>query len=718
MTEILRTLIVLASVGALSFPTQPPERFTQTESAQVQTSSRRRAVAVPATPEPTRPVFTAADVEYYLSDDGIAYIRPGLKVKINSVTIPADRKILIDLTLTDMFDQPLDRLGKTTPGAVSLSWLIAWWNPETRNYTSYITRSATSATDPNVKTNQATGENNANGWTELGEGHYTYKFLNALPATYDATKTHTVGIYGSRVLTEANNFIDKTYYFNLEHDFRPDGAVVVAKWDKIREATSCLNCHDQATFGFHGGSRRDVKLCVMCHNPQTIDPDTGNSVDMPILIHKIHRGEELANGYTIIGNRGSVHDYGHVVYPQDIRNCENCHAGTGAANTQPTQKDVWFSFPTRRACGACHDTINWVTGENHAAGPQTNDDTCATCHIPDSGMEFDASVKAAHVIPTSSAQLGGMKAEIVSVTNVLAGQKPVITFKITDKNGAVDGTKINTFAPIHAGPTSSYKTYFRESGVGTGTNPGTFNAATGLTTFTFVNAIPADATGTWAFSADVYKNYNLKRADGKADITNVRDAAINPVKYVAITGAVTPRRTSVDMALCNKCHDKLALHGGQRMVIAECVMCHNPLKGDAAQRVAGTGEEESVSMQRMIHRIHRGIALTQDLTIYGNGKSVHNYNHVVYPGDLRNCTACHVNDSQQVPAAGDAVVTKRDYFTPQGSGTASCLGCHDSRDAAAHAFLNTTQFGGQPAEACGACHGDGSDWSVDRVHAR
>lgn len=724
MTAFLRVLLVVATASAVWFPAeqpdaistdrQPGERLSAPASATsnaVATSGRRRAVGT--NPLPSRPEFKTTDLEFYLTDDGVAYIRPGLKIKINSVTIGADRKITVDLNVTDQMDQGLDRLGKTTPGTVSISWLLAWWNPETRLYTSYINRTVNAAAGtPGAGTSavQATGESNGT-WTDLGDGHYTYKFSNAFPTGYDTTKTTTIGIYASRVLTEANNFINKTYYFNLEHDFRPDGAAVTDKWDKIRDAVSCHNCHDPVTFGFHGGSRRDVKLCVMCHNPGTTDPDTGNSVDMAYMTHKIHAGEHLANGYQVIGFGGAVHDYSHIVMPQDLRNCDNCHVGTGAANTQPTQKHVYYSFPSRRACGTCHDSINWATGENHAGGPATDDSACATCHIPDSGAEFDASILAAHTIPVFSDQLAGLRAEIVGVSNVAAGQRPTIQIKVTNKAGAaVDATKLSTFSPIHAGPTSSYRTYFRESGK----TSGTYNASTGVTTYTFVAPIPADATGTWAFSADVYQTTTLKRADGKADITGVRDAASNPIRYAAVTGEVTPRRSSVDIALCNKCHDKLALHGGQRILTQECVMCHNPLKGDAAVRIAGTGAEESVSMQRLIHRIHRGHALTQDFTVYGNQSSVHNYNHVGYPGDLRNCKACHVSNSEQLPAPGDAVITLRDYFSPQFPGTAACLACHDTRDAAAHAFLNTAVFG----EACAACHGPNSEWSVDKVHAR
>lgn len=718
MTAFFKALVILAAASAISFPTEPPPQLTSTDSAP--TSARRRSVGTPTTPAPSRPQYTATDIEFYLTDDGIAYIRPGLKITVKSVTIPEDRKPVVEYTITDNFDQPLDRLGKKTPGAVSTSWILAWYNPETRLYTAYTTRTATaSPTSPNpgAKAIQATGENNGV-FTDKGNGVYTYKFNTALPANYDATKTHSVGFYATRNLTEQ---IGKNYYSDEVFDFRPDGQNVTAKWDKIREVASCHNCHDAQTFGIHGGSRRDAKLCVLCHTPQTTDPDTGNSVDMALMIHKIHAGEHLENGYTIIGFGNSVHDYSHVVYPQDLRNCDNCHEGT-TPNVQasvPTQAHVWKTEPSRRACGACHDTINWVTGENHPGGPATNDDTCATCHVPDSSQEFDASVVGGHVIPAKSKQLPGLKAQIVSVSNVKAGEKPTVVIKLTDKDGVpVDGSKISTFAPIHAGPTSSYRTYYREAAGSSNPSKPVFDAATGNTTYTFTNAIPADATGTWAFSGDFYTTQTIKRADGKADITGLRDAAVNPQKYVAITGALEPRRTSVSINLCNECHDTLALHGTQRLTIEECVMCHNPLKGDAAVRPASAGEEESVSFQHLIHRIHAGSTLQQDFTVYGFRSSVHNYNGVVYPGDLRNCASCHVSDSQQVPAKGDPVITKRDYFSPKGSGTAACLGCHDSKDAAAHAFLNTTTFNGQPAESCGVCHGKNATWSVDKSHAR
>lgn len=715
MSGLIRAIMVLTvTASTFNLPTiDPPSPSPQ--------SARRRAVAPPSLPgSPERPVFSTSELEYYMTDDGIAYIRPGLKITVKSVTIPADRRPVVEVTFTDKFNQPLDRLGQATPGPLTLSFLNAWYNPETRHYTSYITRSVktpNTSPRPGVEATQATTDSNGT-WTDLALGTAKYRFGNAMPENYDATKTHTIGVQGYRNLTEQ---IGKYYYDNEEYDFRPDGQKVTDQWNKINDQTSCLTCHDRETFGFHGTSaRRDLKLCVMCHQPQTPDPDSGETVDMKVMAHKIHNAPNLSKKpYIIYGNNQSVHNYTeNVHYPQDVRNCARCHEGT-VANQKAPGSDLYLTKPARAACGSCHDDVNWVTGENHAAGPQTSDANCATCHVPDSGKEFDASVKGAHVIPERSNQLAGYKAEIVKVENLKAGAAPTVVFKITDKTGAaVDGTKLSTFAPILAGPTTDYSVYARETAALT---KAVFDATAGTTTYTFTKTLPADATGTWAFSADIYKTVTLKRADGEPDITGIRDVAFNPIKYVSLgTGAPTPRRQVVSLALCNNCHDMLALHGGQRRNIDECVICHNPVEGDQSRRPASAGLPESVSFQRLIHRIHSGAELNQDYTVYGFGGTPFTFNNIHFPGDRRNCAACHVNNSHRLPVGinNAPVNTQRDFFSPQGSGTAACLGCHDSKDAAAHAFLNTTQFAGKPAEACGVCHGANSDWSADKVHAR
>jgi OmcA/MtrC family decaheme c-type cytochrome len=691
------------------------------------TDARKRAAA----PAPAQSRYTSSHVEAYLTASDVAFIRPGLKIKVNSITIGADRKPVIDVSLTDDLDQPLDRLGKTTPGPISLSFVLAVYDPATRQYTSYGTRTQTSpaaSPHPGVSATQAAAISGT--FTDLETGHAKFTSTTVLPAGFDQTKTHTLGIYSSRNLTAVPGIdpaLAKNYFANVEYDFRPDGAAVVIAntWDKMRDSSTCLSCHDtQSALNAHGGSRRDVKLCALCHQPQTTDPDTGNTVDMKVMAHKIHRGESLPSvvagtPYQIIGNAQSLHDFSTVVFPQDIRNCATCHEGSVAAN-KGAQSTAWFTNPGREACGSCHDDINWVTGANHPAGPQADDKACAACHQPE-GVEFDASIKGAHTVPFKSKQLKGLNATVVSVTNMLAGKQPTAAFKITNNDGTVvDGTKLATFSPILAGPSSNYSKYYRENAI----SKGVFSAAAGTTTYTFTAALPADASGTWTISADLRRNASLKRGDGKADITIQESTLLNPIKYVAVTGAVTPRRTSVTTAQCNQCHDKLATHGGQRQNIEECVICHNPTEGDQALRPANLGPAESVSFQRMVHRIHTGENLTQDYTVIGFGGSTNNFNEVRFPADTRDCAKCHANTAaytlplQQTNIA--SVTTLRDFFTPQGPATAACLGCHDNKDAAAHAFLNTANFPGStiPAEACATCHGTGKDHSVEKAHAR
>ncbi len=720
---IRRAVFTISTVALLALPLLAAD------------ASRKRAAA-PANPAPAQVRFASNQVEAYASASDIAFVRPGLKIIVNSITIGVDRKPVIDISLTDSLDQPLDRLGKTTPGAISVSFVLALYDPATRQYTSYGTRTQTSPADsphPGVTATQPAAISGT--FTDLETGHAKFTSTTVLPSGFDQTKTHTLGIYSSRNLTTVLGIdpaLAKSYFANVEYDFRPDGGTVTDKWDKMRDASTCLNCHDTvAALNAHGGSRREIKLCVLCHQPQNSDPDTGNTVDMKVMAHKIHMGKHLPSviagtPYQIIGNAQSLHDFSTVGWPQmtqgkAITNCALCHEGTNAAN-KGAQSTVWYTNPSRAACGSCHDDVDWVTGANHPAGPQADDKTCASCHQPD-GLEFDASIKGAHTVWEKSTQLKGLNATVVSVTNMAPGKNPTAVFKITNGDGsAVNGTKLTTFSPILAGPTSNYSkaNIFRESAL----TKGVFDATAGTTTYTFTAALPADASGTWTVSGDIYRSVALKRGDGKADIT-LREAAMNPIKYVAVSGTVTPRRTAVITTNCTACHDGgLSLHGGQRKTTEECVICHNPTNNDSAQRPASAGQPESISFQRMIHRIHSGENLTQDFTIFGFGGSTNNFNEVRFPGDRRNCAKCHSSTAaytlplQQTNIA--SVTTLRDYFTPHGPATAACLGCHDNKDAAAHAFLNTASFPGStiPAEACATCHGTGKDWAVEKVHAR
>ena len=129
-----------------------------------------------------------------------------------------------------------------------------------------------------------------------------------------------------------------TNYASTTFNFVPNGSAVTTVHDVIR-TSSCNKCHDQLSF--HGGSRRGIEMCNLCHTPQTLDPDTGNTVDMKVMVHKIHMGSQLPSveagtPYRIIGNQGNVSDYSTVVHPSDPRRCESCHEQNSGA-TQATR---------------------------------------------------------------------------------------------------------------------------------------------------------------------------------------------------------------------------------------------------------------------------------------------------------------------------------------------------------------------------------------------
>ena len=275
----------------------------------------------------------------------INFIRPGLVMKVTGASIAADGTIKAKVKLTDPKGLPLDRVGVTTPGSVSVSLIAAYIPQGQTQYTSYTTRCQTSPITG--VTAQQAGADSGGVWTTLAEGEYEYTFKTRAPKGFDTAATHTIGIYGSRSLTE---FDMGTQYDDDFFHFVPDGSKVTAVRDVIRMG-SCNACHHDQ--GFHGGSRRSMEICVLCHQPQTVDPDTGNTMDMPVMTHKIHAGATLdsvkAGGkYQIIGHGQTVADFSKVVFPGDVRNCSICH------QAGPAQAENVFK-PNRAACGACHD---------------------------------------------------------------------------------------------------------------------------------------------------------------------------------------------------------------------------------------------------------------------------------------------------------------------------------------------------------------------------
>ena len=665
---------------------------------------------VGATSTDPKVLYNAHEKEYWLSTDELDFVRPGFVITVNSITFDAGLHAVVDLSYTDGLGVPLDRAGVLTPGAISMSFVLAWWDPNLRQYTAYTFKSVTSSITGATATQAAADSGGT--FQDIDIGHSIYTFKTALPAGYDPTVTTTLGIYATR---DTSAILGKDYFANVEQDFVPNGSPVTQTWDMISNA-ACNQCHNPLSA--HGGSRQDAKLCVLCHSPQTTDPDTGNTVDFKVMVHKIHMGSSLPSvqagtPYQIIGFNNSVNDFSTVVFPQDIRNCATCHYGP----TPPTQAANWFTFPNRAACQSCHDDVDFATGVNHPGGPQADDSLCSTCHIPTNNSEWNAAVMDAHTVPYKSKQLKGVNANIVSVTNSAPGQNPTVVFNISQNDGTPippstftttnsDGSTSSGLNVIMSGPTTDYAIppQIRERADGATVNGTNYS-------YTFATPIPAGSTGTWGFSIEARLTVNLNPAP--SDTSSVKDAAFNPVYYAAVTDSVAmPRRVVVDITKCNTCHDKLMFHGSNRLNPLECVFCHNPNMQDDQQPA------ESLDFKRLIHKIHRGENLTQTYL---------DFNDVRFPGDLRDCQTCHTTDANGVgteqvsetpPPGLLATATPRDWYTPMQHFATACLACHDTQPAAAHAFTMTATFpNGSVVEACATCHGTDAAFSVDQVHA-
>ena len=539
----------------------------------------------------------------------------------------------------------------------------------------------------------------------------------------DPTKPHTLAAMGARNTTD---IVGKQYYAVPQYvDFVPSTNAATTTFNAMGVAR-CNQCHDP--LALHGGNYRDIKTCVLCHNPNNMTGTIGASATEPgeprsqydgqIFFHALHMGKNEE----VVPN---------ITYPQDIRNCTTCHDPAAAGGAS------WMTYPSVAACGSCHNDVNFTTGANHAAGPAT-DGSCATCHQPQGSAEWDAGIKNAHVVPLHSSQLKGLKASITSVDNAGPGKKITVNFKLQNGDdsfvdpGLFKNSAYGTLNILLGGPTSDYTNVgmaangqpFREAA-----QNATYNATTGVASYTFTNAIPAGAKGTYVASIETRRAYTFNPAPKNGPAT-INEGADNKPFYFAVTGTTaTARRTSVTLAKCNACHQDLKVlfsHGNQRIAIEHCVICHNPNGTDLGRRPTdgSANPPESIQFARMIHRIHTGEELTQDYTIYGFGGAPASFNEVTYPGDRRNCLACHANAaaySIPLPSTNQPVNAPRDYFSPQGATTAACVGCHDNRDVAAHAYINTAYFPNSPTvpvDACGTCHATGATYGVDKAHAR
>ena len=668
-------------------------------------------------------------------------------VEIQNVAVPAGGGAP---TVTMRLSNDLD-FGLTGIPTNTVSFVLAQLSPGPSAGKSSEWQSYT--TNGRVGDVQASYESATAGtFTDNGDGTYTYTFANDLDAypagpTFDATKTHRLGveIRTNRVIA------DNIPANNAPYDFVPAGGTPTFTRLIVNTAT-CNACHDE--LAFHGEARFDVEYCVTCHNPYSIDPDTaaepwGGTVDMKQMIHKIHYGENLTNGYFIEGYGGSVHDYSDIVFPQDVRNCTTCHQEDDATVPQASN---WKLVQNKATCGSCHDDIDFDAGDH--VGGINNDADCVNCHGDESTVLGGAyRVSVIHQIPEAIAA-EAFKYEVVSVTNTAAGQAPTVQIRVIDPTngdapydindptgpfqigraalrvdiawnndnfGNIDPNDDLARAPDSGQPFAPIVIDFTSGATNVGNN---------VFEKTAPAAIPTGITGSGTVFIEGRPNVDL--GDGPESV-----AVAGVGKSFAITDAApVDRRPINDIGKCNDCHNTLALHGDNRVGNTElCATCHNPNATDIRRRAGdcatdlGT-DDESIDLKRMVHRTHAG-----NVGLCGYNNTTHDYTDVVYPGKLNNCEGCHLAGTYYpvdptevlgttVDVGADRSILSDDTVISPNS--AVCSSCHTSDLARSHMEQNGGDFNATKDETgalissgnetCQLCHGPGASADVGVMH--
>jgi OmcA/MtrC family decaheme c-type cytochrome len=502
----------------------------------------------------------------------------------------------------------------------------------------------------------------------------------------------------------------------------------------IVQTVTCNGCHGATTdtkLALHGGGRTDVEYCVTCHNPYTTDAQSGNVVDFKVMIHKIHYGSSLANGYTIYGFGGTANDYSHVSFPKDIDDCTVCHTGGGS------EVNNWHTVPTMQACGSCHDNVNFATGANHGSGGvQTTNQNCTGCH-PSNGAHpppggIPEPIQAVHLGVARNTEGGTYRGGangygIDNLSYASSTRKVTIDYHVT-RNGSkmlLESAPQWTAAggASRLGLDVGWNTEPDYTNGTSGSNPAQPISVNALSVGDAVTALgggnyrttvtlPSTATGTVAVALEGHPAADL---DGDGTYSD-RIAVKNAVSFFsAATGramVTIPRRQVVDVTKCQHCHDEagngISLHGSNRTGTTQvCALCHNPNATDINRRPAPPAatadgkKEEMIDFKRMIHMIHSGAELQQGLIIYGFGGSVNDFTHVNFIGNRQNCETCHVSGTYSTENAFDALPTTIDTGADKSASTddlnisptaSVCSACHDSEAALTHMKLHGASF--------------------------
>jgi OmcA/MtrC family decaheme c-type cytochrome len=635
----------------------------------------------------------------------------GLKFEIVSATAPASGQPTVRFKVSDAQDNPIDLTAELAAATLGPRWVISQRKTDgtyaslyeaTKPGANYVDGSGATATPVLATATQAASPAvTAASYAKVADGEYTVTFATPATATDGTTYAYTaatqtaqvlVGVWGTRT------FELKGYPAATTFAFIPAGGTTTVR--QVVTDDACNACHKH--MAAHD-TRRTVTLCLTCHSPQTTDPESGNTVDMPVMIHKLHAG---LPGYYIVGYRQSFFDFSKVVFPDLLSGAKNCALCHGA--TAPT--------PSIKACKACHTALSDTHGGTTP---------CAGCHDGSTAP----TVAMAHS-PLRDADtnltLVGQKMDITIDSVDANTTAPKVTFTVKLNGAAATLTQDSLcLVPASARPVSCGQLRFTVGGPTSDFGSGVLNGAGSgygyLTSSNFFSsaanfaklvatgtagqytaplvegasltkfAAPAALGTSIAVGVEAYTFEAVPVAAGDCDIVApatspaqsttcaVREWAqsATAIKFAKIGGGTAAaRRIITTNAKCNACHVDLGFHGGEARKTPEyCAFCHHPnnVNDERTTRLEFTesapgvptttpysSTPNSVSIMNMAHRIHAGSALSSTYVL-GADRSLSAAAPIAdtvtfagaFPGDLGDCQTCHAANTYGLPAAAN-----------------------------------------------------------------
>lgn len=625
----------------------------------------------------------------------------GLYPQINSVTFNNGRPT-IEFQLTDEFGFGVPGFvqGDTIAVSFTVSKLVPGSGGETDNWSTYIR-----VADEGVA--RAQGGTYANGsMTDNGDGTYSFTFddqlANIADVAFESELTHRIGMEVRNAVFLGKDVPGSDAVFDVQPS---TGSSTDIAERTIIEQQSCANCHGSEEFAFHGGARQNVEYCVTCHQKDSIDIGSGNTIDFRVMIHKIHFGAELTNqpfqicGFGCEAFGAPPDDFSDVHFPQDTRNCTTCH---DPANPATPQADNVNNRPTAAVCTSCHDDLTFDESgltnrnDNHPGLAQPNEN-CAACH---SETGLIPSVLESHVIPAQVAAKQ-FSFNILEITDSRERQSPVVMFSVTDPTNADEpydlandpafNSSRTSFTMVFSWPTSDYTNVANDAGTdilgSTGGRGLSFSLAgsNGLNSLVMDNGDGTYTVDTGALNSPlVVPVTNPPLGSGTVSLEGHPAADFDddgvysdqvPVTSVTQTFAINdaepqPRRMVVDVANCQNCHgvnDGLSLHGGNRTDAPQhCVTCHNPNGTDIRNRPADPDglanavnanaidglESQAIDFKFMIHAVHAAGMRSKPYVVASD-----DFSDVAYPRSPADCEACHVPGSYELPLGMNVLAT-------------------------------------------------------------